>query len=49
MEKKLPSGKPIINARSETISTKPSFRNFFRHKRCLVSANEGKNWLASAG
>src|SRR5690625_3208014 len=30
---------PIINARSETVAVKPSFREAFRHRRCLLLAD----------
>jgi putative SOS response-associated peptidase YedK len=30
--------KPIINARAETVATKPFFRQAFKTKRCLVFA-----------
>ncbi|MCH7476274.1 MAG: SOS response-associated peptidase, partial [Gemmatimonadetes bacterium] len=32
-------GAPLINARSETVMDKPSFREAFRHRRCLVLAD----------
>ncbi len=31
-------GRPIINARSETVFEKPSFRELARHNRCLIPA-----------
>src|SRR5262245_47516712 len=30
--------KPLINARAETVATKPFLRDAFKHKRCLVFA-----------
>ena len=47
--KKLPSGKPMINARSETVHQKPSFRGPFRHKRCLVPTNGYYEWKTISG
>lgn len=38
--------KLIINARSETISEKPMFRNDFRNNRCLVPADMFFEWTA---
>src|SRR5437773_11361334 len=30
-------GNRLINARAETVATKPAFRNSFRQRRCLVA------------
>jgi putative SOS response-associated peptidase YedK len=32
-------GSRMINARSETVATKPSFRNPFKSRRCLILAD----------
>jgi putative SOS response-associated peptidase YedK len=37
-------GHKMINARAETISEKPSFRNAFNKKRCLVIADSFFEW-----
>ena len=37
-------GNKMINARAETITEKPSFRNAFKKKRCLVIADSFYEW-----
>jgi len=37
-------GSRLINARSETVATKPSFRSAFKHRRCLIPTTGFFEW-----
>lgn len=39
----------LINARSETVAEKPSFRSAFQQRRCLILADGYFEWQKSAG
>jgi putative SOS response-associated peptidase YedK len=41
-------GNRMINARAETVSTKPSFRKAFKNHRCLVLADGFYEWQKTA-
>ena len=42
-------GSRLINARIETVADKPSFRNAFKHRRCLILADGFFEWKGPKG
>ena len=42
--KSLSAGRPMINARAETVAERPAFRNALRRRRCLVLADGFYEW-----
>ncbi len=42
--KDMQAGRPLINARSETVYEKPTFRNAIRRRRCLIPADGFYEW-----
>ena len=42
-------GAKMINARAETVAEKPSFRNAFKKRRCLVFADGYYEWIKENG
>lgn len=44
-----PNNAPLINARSETVTAKPTFRESFAQRRCLIPADSFYEWQPLEG
>jgi len=42
-------GSHMINARSETVDTKPSFKSALKHRRCIIPASGFYEWQEVGG
>ncbi len=47
--KEISIGSRMINARVETLSSKPAFKAALKHRRCLIPANGFYEWKGKAG
>jgi len=47
--KDVSTGNRLINARTETVATKPSFRDAFKKRRCLIPADGFYEWKGKKG
>jgi putative SOS response-associated peptidase YedK len=47
--KDINKGSPMFNARAETVAQKPSFKQAYRRRRCLIPANGFYEWERSDG
>jgi len=47
--KDISTGSRMINARSESVATKPSFRTAFKNRRCLILADGFYEWKGEKG